>query len=76
MRRTIIAFILSLCSINGALADEPIELEIKGPLTQGALILAKSEPGVTATLNDELLQVTEQGYIVLVSHEKLRLKTP
>ena len=52
MRRTIIAFILSLCSINGALADEPIELEIKGPLTQGALILAKSEPGVTATLND------------------------
>jgi murein DD-endopeptidase MepM/ murein hydrolase activator NlpD len=74
MRRTITAFILSLCSINAALADEPIELEIKGPLTQGALILAKSEPGVTATLNDEPLQVTEQGYIVFGFARKAPLK--
>lgn len=64
MRNIVGIITLLFCSAGVAHANEPLPLEIRGPLTQGALILAKSEPGVSATLNGESLQVTEQGYIV------------
>jgi len=74
MRKMMVAAALALCSANMASADESLPLEIKGSLTQGALILAKSEPGVTATLNGEPLQVTEQGYIVFGFPRKAELE--
>ncbi|MCK7458621.1 M23 family metallopeptidase [Idiomarina aminovorans] len=64
MRKIACAAVLLLSWTSTVLADEVLPLEIKGPLTQGALILAKTELGVSATLNGEELQVTEQGYIV------------
>ncbi|MDV6315146.1 M23 family metallopeptidase [Idiomarina sp. HP20-50] len=64
MRKFISVVTLLLSSASVAVAEQPLPLEIKGTLTQGALILAKSEPGVTATLNGEPLEVTSQGYIV------------
>lgn len=74
MRRLMSGVMLLLCSVSGAAEEPALPLEIKGPLTQGALILAKSEPGVTATLNGEALQVTEQGYIVFGFPRKSPLK--
>ncbi|MCA1767374.1 MAG: M23 family peptidase, partial [Idiomarina sp.] len=64
MRNIVAGISLIFCLASVAEADESLPLEIKGALTQGALILAKTEPGVSATLNGENLQVTEQGYIV------------
>lgn len=74
MRKIATAVIMFLSSANMAFADEALPLEIKGPLTQGALILAKTEPGVSATLNGESLQVTEQGVIIFGFPRKAPLK--
>lgn len=65
MRNAVYAIILWLSLGTVAQAnDDTLPLDIKGPLTQGALLLAKSEPGVSVTLNGESIEVTDNGYFV------------
>jgi hypothetical protein len=65
MRSVVYAIVLWLSvGISVQANDGALSLDIKGPLTQGALLLAKSEPGVNVTLNGEPVDVTDNGYFV------------
>lgn len=76
MRSAVYAAILclSLGTVFAQANDDGLPLDIKGSLTQGALLLAKSEPGVSVTLNGESIDVTDNGYFVFGFARKAALE--
>lgn len=61
MRKTFLACCLGLVSAT-ALANDGIELI--GAPTSGGLMIGKTKPGAEVRLNDQVLDVSQQGYVV------------
>lgn len=61
MRKTLLACCLGLVSAT-ALANDGIELI--GAPTSGGLMIGKTKPGAEVRLNDQVLDVSQQGYVV------------
>jgi len=60
----VLSIFCALSILRTASASERLEVMLRGPLTQGALILGKSEPGVKVWLNGEPIRVSDAGDFV------------
>lgn len=69
MRKTCLSVLFSLSLLGVAQASQPVSLEndvlkIQGELTQGSMLVGKTEPGNQVELNGHSLNVSESGYFV------------
>lgn len=69
MRKTCLSIALSIGFLTTAQASQPLSLDndvlqVRGELTQGSMLVGKTEPGNQVTLNGRSLSVSESGYFV------------
>lgn len=69
MRKTCLSIALSVGLLTTAQASQPLSLDndvlqVRGELTQGSMLVGKTEPGNQVTLNGRSLSVSESGYFV------------
>lgn len=69
MRKICLSVLFSISLLGAAQASQPVSLEndvlkIQGELTQGSMLVGKTEPGNQVELNGRSLNVSESGYFV------------
>lgn len=69
MRKTCLSVALSIGFLTTVQASQPLSLDndvlqVRGELTQGSMLVGKTEPGNQVTLNGRSLSVSESGYFV------------
>lgn len=69
MRKICLSVALSLGVLATAQASQPLSLDndilqVRGELTQGSMLVGKTEPGNQVTFNGRSLSVSESGYFV------------